>query len=847
MVVFVRTLLLCSLITALAPNVYAANSSTPPTQYFDLPAQNLAAGLIEFALQAHITLVVDDQLVAGLYSQPVSGHLSVDDALGQLLKGTDLSFGYQSHSNSYLLQKNLPILAAAKTPQQTEIEEIVVVGYLTYPFRYTTVRNSQIQAGVNYFDSVRFANVLPQQLISDQQTEDLAEVLKFASGVMPADGLADTNDDIYIRGFGRAAIFFDGLRIGDTTGTKLLPAVIERVELLKGPGTIFFGQAEPGGTLNFISKRPGEKASINSELAAGTLGKERLTLDINQPFNAFNSRLILSNQNQQTAGDVRNIQRQLIAPSISTQLSENAHLDLNYMWQHNSQTAATSFNIPTNNTTQDTFYQPYPERNPAFDSRFQLASAQYRFELSPDWSINLNAGHIKEKRQGVRPSSDTLTNGDVLLKQPVGEDSLIIPLGGRVAVPLSLSQTGGDWNFQVGVIRSLFSEYDRETNRQATLLLNGAMQTSGIQHKITVGLDWRQQNLSKNLLAEVNDFYPGKIWRLNSYAAVLNDISRRLFTANRTLGQLEPQATQLVNGDSGALITDSMTLSENWIISLGSRFSRMQGDLTYSEFTSAAANSAKEQRFPLARFDNISSQLGVVYKPSEINSWYFNYSEAVRANYRIDAPQSTNAQPETSNQYEIGVKSLAFDGRLLTSLGLYRIAKEGISEIIPKRGALNTLNYFDQSARGMDVDLTWQINPQWDVMAGLGWVDALIKSGEQQGKTPADIAKNSASLFTHYRWNAHWSGDLGLSYLGPRFGSILGDKLDVLGQKAQLPAYSTLDLHLNYHFKLGNLASEAKLSIKNATDEQYYTAFVAGVRPNIAEGRSILGTLRFTY
>jgi TonB-dependent siderophore receptor len=845
--VFVRTLLLCSFITALAPPIYAANTLVPPTKYFDLPAQNLAAGLIEFALQAQITLVVDDQLVAGFYSQPVSGHLNVNYALGQLLQGTNLTFSYQAQSNSYLLQKSLPTPAAIKTAPQTEIEEIVVVGYLTYPFRYTTVRNSQLQAGVNYFDSVRFANVLPQQLISDQQTEDLAEVLKFASGVMPADGLADTNDDIYIRGFGRAAIFFDGLRIGDTTGTKLLPAVVERVELLKGPGTIFFGQAEPGGTLNFISKRPSEKASINSELAAGTLGKERYTLDINQPFNAFNSRLILSNQNQQTSADVRDIQRRLIAPSISTQLSENTHLDLNYMWQHNTQTAATNSNIATNNTTQDTFYQPYPERNPTFESRFQLTSAQYRFELSPDWSLNLNAGFIKEKRQGVRPSSDTLTNGDVLLKQPVGEDSLIIPLGGRVAVPLSLAQNGADWNFQVGAIRSLFSEFDRETNQQVTLLLNGAIQTDSLQHKITFGLDWRQQKLTKNLLAEVNDFYPGRIWRLNSYAAVLNDISNRLFTANRTLGPLEPQTTRLINGDSGVFITDSITLSDNWIVSIGSRFSRMQGDLTYSEFSSASANAAAEQSYPLARFDNISSQLGVVYKPSETNSWYFNYSEAVRANYRIDAPQSTNAQPETSNQYEIGLKSLTFDSRLLTSIGLYRIAKEDISEIIPKRGALNTLNYFNQSAQGVDLDLTWQINPQWDVMAGLGWVDALVESGEQQGKAPADIAKNSASLFTHYRWNAHWSADMGLSYLGPRFGSTLGDKLDVLGQKAKLPAYTTMDLHLNYHFKFGNLPSEAKLSIKNATDEQYYTAFVAGVRPNIAEGRSVLGTLRFTY
>ena len=845
MVLGVRSVLVCSVLAGAMPSVCSADATAETRlSHFDLPSQNLASALIEFALQAHITLVVDDKLLAGLYSQPLKGRTRVDAALTQLLQGTSLGFSYQAQSDAYVVQKMSANPLTAPMAAQTEIEEIVVVGYLTYPFRYTTVRNSQLQANVNYFDSVRFANVLPQQLISDQQTEDMAEVLKFASGVMPADGLADTNDDIYIRGFQRAAIFLDGVRIGDTTGTKLLPAAIEQVELLKGPGTLFFGQAEPGGTLNYISKKPTEQAFIKGEIAAGNLGKERYSLDINQPFSRLNSRLILSDYSQNTSADVRDIKRQLVAPSLSAQISERGHLDLNYLWQHSTQLANTDFKVPTDATAQETFYQPYPERDPAFDSRFQLASAAYRYDLSAHWSLNLNVGHILENRQGVRPSSDTLTNNDVLLKQAVGEDRLIIPLGGRVAVPLSLSNTGADWNFQVGDIRSLMGESDRETNQQAALLLNGSTATGPWQHKLTLGLDWRQQNLAKSLIAEVNDFYPDRVWRLSSYNAVLNDIAKRIFSPNRELGRLEPQATQLINSDTSLLATDSITLTDNWIFSLGSRYSHMQGDLRYSE-TEAAPQAA--QQYPLPRFDNTSSQVGLVYKPSETRSWYANYSEAVRANYRIDAPQATNAQPETSNQYELGLKSLAFDGRLLTSLGIYRIHKDGISEIIPKRGTLNTLNYYAQSARGLDLDLTWQISPQWDLMAGTGWVDGLIESGELQGKRPSDIAKNTASLFTHYRVNSQWSTDMGLSYLGSRFGSTLGDKLDVLGQRATLPAYTTLDLHLNYQNKCWNRPFELKLSIKNATNEQYYTAFVAGVRPNIADGRSILGTLRFSY
>ena len=262
------------------------------------------------------------------------------------------------------------------------------------------------------------------------------------------------------------------------------------------------------------------------------------------------------------------------------------------------------------------------------------------------------------------------------------------------------------------------------------------------QRKLTLGLDWRQQNLAKSLIAEVNDFYPDRVWRLSSYNAVLNDIAKRLFRPNRELGRLEPQATQLINSDTSLLATDSITLTDNWIVSLGSRYSHMQG--IYATARPRPPQAAQQYRCPALTICPL--QVGLVYKPSETRSWYANWRGRA-LNYRIDAPQATNAQPETSNQYELGLKSLAFDGRLLTSLGIYCIHKDGISEIIPKRGTLNTLNYYAQSARGLDLDLSWQISPQWDPMASTGWVDGLIESGSYRAKGPLILPKHRQFIY----------------------------------------------------------------------------------------------------
>ncbi|HEY6529796.1 MAG TPA: TonB-dependent receptor [Cellvibrionaceae bacterium] len=841
------------------PFCLAANTANTSIKHFDLPAQTLAAGLIEFALQAHTTIIVEDQLVANLHSHPVNGRLSAEAALSQLLTGTPLGFSFQSQTGSFLLQSAPTSSTPPSEHAAAPIEEVVVVGYLTYPFRYTTVRNSQQQANVSYFDSVRFTNVVPQQLIADQQTEDFAEVLKYASGVMPADGLSDTNDDIYMRGFHRSSLFLDGLRIGDTTGVKLLPANIERVEIIKGPATILYGQAEPGGTLNFISKKPTDKSFLHSEVAAGTLGKTRLSIDANLHTAALNSRLIIADQAQSTSADVRDIHRQLITPSISWQIDEQSHLDLQYQWQRNYQIANQDTNIPVSNVALDSFYQAYPERSPEFVTQFRLVNAQYNYYFNANWAFGLTMGNIQENRHGVRTSSDTLTNNDVLLKgQPIGEDIIVMPLGGRVAVPLILNRNGDDWSFVVGTIRSLYAEAGIETGKHADVHLNGTTETAGFEHKISIGVDWYKQDLLKEYTAEVNDFYPARVWKLANFTAVMNDISRRLFTAERPLGLFEQQASQLTNNDTGIFFADSITLSANWIMSLGARYSKINGNLIYFkpvlyeqetliETFSTTVNSNKGARYPLPTHENFSSQFGLVYKPSESNSWYFNYSEAVRANYRVDAPDAKNAQPELSNQLEIGLKSLLFDGRFLSSIGLYKISKKNISEIVPKRGTVNSLNYFDQSVQGLDLDLTWQINSQLNIMGCFALLDAIVESGKQQGKKPADIADTAASLFAHYRFNSHWAGDVGLSYLGPRFGSTLGDKIDVLGQKAKIPAYSTVDLHLTYEDTFWSHPSEVKISIKNATNEYYYTAFAAGVRSNVAEERSVLASVRLAY
>lgn len=149
-------------------------SAEVSTQRFDLPKQSLQNALIEFGLQAKVTLLVDQELIQGQTMTPVKGAFSIDNALKQLLSKTDLDFTYLQKSNAYLLVRRPTKTEASATsiteifPAQPSIEEINVVGRLNYPLRYNTVTNTQLHSGMSYFDSARFLNVTIFELLNRQ-------------------------------------------------------------------------------------------------------------------------------------------------------------------------------------------------------------------------------------------------------------------------------------------------------------------------------------------------------------------------------------------------------------------------------------------------------------------------------------------------------------------------------------------------------------------------------------------------------------------------------------------------------------------------------------------------------
>ncbi len=106
--------------------------------------------------------------------------------------------------------------------------------------------------------------VIPEQVLMDQQVISLDQAMKNVSGVVSssaasAGSIGGLTDTFILRGFESNTIFRNGLRLDVSSlglgGTRQM-ANVESVEVLKGSAAILYGRVEPGGMVNIITKQP---------------------------------------------------------------------------------------------------------------------------------------------------------------------------------------------------------------------------------------------------------------------------------------------------------------------------------------------------------------------------------------------------------------------------------------------------------------------------------------------------------------------------------------------------------------------------------------------------------------
>jgi iron complex outermembrane recepter protein len=217
---------------------------------------------------------------------------------------------------------SLAITPGTVTGSETEAIQVVVTGEQDEgynPAQATTATRTDTPLR----DIPQSIQVIPRQVIEDQAITRTSDALRNVSGVSVQRDFGDSIDVFTIRGF----TSFQNLRNGARFESAYLsPDNVERIEVLKGPASVLYGQIEPGGIVNYVTEQPLSDPYYSFEFTGGSYNLYRPAIDISGPLTADERllyRLNLSYENAESYLDFVNGTSLLIAPTLSYQISDD--------------------------------------------------------------------------------------------------------------------------------------------------------------------------------------------------------------------------------------------------------------------------------------------------------------------------------------------------------------------------------------------------------------------------------------------------------------------------------------------------------------------------------------------
>ncbi|UOQ77591.1 TonB-dependent receptor [Hymenobacter sp. 5516J-16] len=270
------------------------------------------------------------------------GHFSLDQLPLAEYTLVTRSLGYQEAQRTVILSAETPALVVDFTlrPSTNALQEVEVLGRkeTTYKSDYSFVGTKTATALKDVPQSI---STVTKELMEDRQALRLPDVVKNIAGVTQYSHY----DDLTIRGFrnGYESGFrlLNGLRSGFSYGNSFTQAPLtvnlERVEVLKGPGAALYGDINPGGTVNMVTKKPLDVARKAVSFSSGSFNTTRATADFTGPLNERKNVLYRLNagfEKSNTFRDVNDTRSVMVAPTVTFLPTDKTTLNAELVYTH---------------------------------------------------------------------------------------------------------------------------------------------------------------------------------------------------------------------------------------------------------------------------------------------------------------------------------------------------------------------------------------------------------------------------------------------------------------------------------------------------------------------------------
>lgn len=750
-----------------APAVSVAASAP---QSVSMPAMSLDRAVTELAAQTGLNVGGDAGLLRGKTSPPLDGSYTPTEALNLLLRGSGVTFEAVG-DNAVTLRQATANGDSGATPLdpitvegKTESAYGPVEGYRAERSATATKTDTPIR------DIPNSIQVVPQQIIEDQQAITLQEVLSNAAGVTFLGIRGDIDLSFAIRGFD-ATILRDGLNIKGVTEIPTEPemANLERVEVLRGPSVLYGQVDEPGGAINLVKKKPLDKPYYNFEFQAGNRGFVSPIVDLSGPVTEDGSllyRVVALYRRENSFQDYdESFKRVFAAPSATWRPTRDTDLTVRLEYTRDREPRVLGLPAIGDSVADIPFDRVMNNPNEVVDEESLIAGYEAEHRFNESWKL-------RNKFSYVYASYDA----DVL------------------TFPLSLNETTGELN-------RLFIDMVQEHHNFSTdSNLQGKFRTGPFDHTGLIGFDYsrlfrrvdQRAGFSPQFLTPIDIFDP-------DYFAVPVPNG----------GDLPPfSLSDQTRHQTGVYVQNQVDLLDNLILVAG---------LRYDDFRIKSKNLLTDT--VTQDFDDtaLTPRIGAVYRPIEPVSLYANYAESYFPNFSTDAGGNF-LPPEEGEGFEVGVKIDLVPDRLSSTLAFYNITKKNVATADPVVPFASVATG-EVRSRGFDADLTGEILPGWNVVAGYAYIDAMVtedNNADRVGNELFGIPRHSANAWTTYEIQGGrfkgLGGGVGFNYVGQRQGD--------LANTFKLDGYVVTNAGLFYRWRNW----QARLNVDNIFDVDYIEA-----------------------
>ncbi|MBW4553082.1 MAG: TonB-dependent siderophore receptor [Aphanocapsa sp. GSE-SYN-MK-11-07L] len=588
--------------------------------------------------------------------------------------------------------------------------------------------------------------VIPRQVLEDQNVERLQDALQNVSGVTKRGNYGGgAAGGFVIRGFTQEGNFRNGLRDNNFYAFPEI-ANIERVEVLKGPASILFGQVEPGGIVNIVTKQPLSDPYYALEFTAGNYNFYRPSFDFSGPLNAEKTVLYRLNFAYQNSGSFRDFfstERFFVAPALTWKIGQNTTLDIDFEYLRDKTPFDRGLVVLDDNSLVLPInrYLNYPSLDDYSQTVYKVS---YRLEhqFSDSWRIR---------------NSFLLSSFD----------------GGGLSV-----NTAGELIDNQFTPREYYDDQFIIQNYGVQTDLIGKFKTGFVEHQLLLGFDFNRST----------SFYQYRFAELPP-----NDIFNPVYDIPRPSVLSDTIVFSDRTDTWGIYLQDQVTLLKNLKLLIGGRF-----DFSTQK---SLADPASEQSN-----DAFSPRVGIVYQPIEAISLYASYSTSFRPVIGLSANNSP-FDPERGRQFEVGIKGEFLNNKLSATLAAFEITKNNVLTTDPDDSRFS-IQVGEQRSRGIELDMIGEVLPGWNIIATYAYIDARVTEDNDipSGNRLDNSAQHTASLWTTYEVQEGnlkgFGGGLGFFFAGNR----PGDSLNTF----ELPSYFRTDATVFYKRDRWRLALNIK-------------------------------------